>query len=49
MDVQLPEREESVALHTPVHPVRFVTATPCFDGHDVAVNIMRRTGLPPKG
>ena len=24
------------------HPVRFVTATALFDGHDVAINIMRR-------
>jgi methylmalonyl-CoA mutase len=26
----------------PVHPVRFVTATALFDGHDAAINIMRR-------
>ena len=26
----------------PAHPVRFVTATALFDGHDVAINIMRR-------
>jgi isobutyryl-CoA mutase len=30
------------ALHTPVHPVRVVTATALFDGHDAAINIMRR-------
>ena len=24
------------------HPVRFVTATSLFDGHDAAINIMRR-------
>ena len=26
----------------PVHPVRFVTAAALFDGHDAAINIMRR-------
>jgi len=30
------------ALHAPVHPVRFVTAAALFDGHDAAINIMRR-------
>ncbi len=30
------------ALHRPVHPVRFVTAASLFDGHDAAINIMRR-------
>jgi methylmalonyl-CoA mutase len=29
-------------LHVPVYPVRFVTATALFDGHDAAINIMRR-------
>ncbi|WP_141586179.1 fused isobutyryl-CoA mutase/GTPase IcmF [Actinomadura sp. WMMA1423] len=29
-------------LHAPVHPVRFVTAAALFDGHDAAINIMRR-------
>ena len=29
-------------LHVPVHPVRFVTAASLFDGHDAAINIMRR-------
>ncbi len=28
--------------HVPVHPVRFVTAASLFDGHDAAINIMRR-------
>ena len=32
----------SDALHRPVHPVRFVTAASLFDGHDAAINIMRR-------
>ena len=29
-------------LHVPVHPARFVTAAALFDGHDAAINIMRR-------
>ncbi|OLT13148.1 methylmalonyl-CoA mutase [Pseudonocardia sp. CNS-139] len=29
-------------LHVPVHPVRFVTSASLFDGHDAAINIMRR-------
>jgi isobutyryl-CoA mutase len=29
-------------LHEPTHPVRFVTAASLFDGHDAAINIMRR-------
>ncbi|WP_433338376.1 fused isobutyryl-CoA mutase/GTPase IcmF [Spirillospora sp. CA-294931] len=29
-------------MHVPVHPVRFVTAASLFDGHDAAINIMRR-------
>ncbi|MEU7894560.1 methylmalonyl-CoA mutase family protein [Nonomuraea sp. NPDC049152] len=29
-------------MHAPVHPVRFVTAAALFDGHDAAINIMRR-------
>src|SRR3954451_18197271 len=29
-------------LHQPTHPVRFVTAAALFDGHDAAINIMRR-------
>src|ERR1700690_1107620 len=31
-----------LALHRPIHPVRFVTAASLFDGHDAAINIMRR-------
>ncbi|GAB4583496.1 methylmalonyl-CoA mutase family protein [Nocardia sp. IFM 10818] len=35
--------EDPVAdLHVPTHPVRFVTAAALFDGHDAAINIMRR-------
>ncbi|QIK67161.1 methylmalonyl-CoA mutase [Nocardioides sp. HDW12B] len=30
------------ALHRPVHPVRLVTASSLFDGHDASINIMRR-------
>ncbi|HEY0453783.1 fused isobutyryl-CoA mutase/GTPase IcmF [Actinophytocola sp.] len=30
------------ALHRPANPVRFVTAASLFDGHDAAINIMRR-------
>ncbi|MEU8897123.1 fused isobutyryl-CoA mutase/GTPase IcmF [Nocardia sp. NPDC048505] len=29
-------------LHQPTHPVRFVTSAALFDGHDAAINIMRR-------
>jgi methylmalonyl-CoA mutase len=29
-------------LYVPVNPVRFVTSTALFDGHDAAINIMRR-------
>ncbi|WP_131787509.1 fused isobutyryl-CoA mutase/GTPase IcmF [Protofrankia symbiont of Coriaria ruscifolia] len=29
-------------LHVPQHPVRIVTAASLFDGHDAAINIMRR-------
>ena len=29
-------------LHIPVNPVRFVTAASLFDGHDAAINVMRR-------
>ncbi|SDJ49852.1 methylmalonyl-CoA mutase [Frankineae bacterium MT45] len=30
------------ALHVPKHPVRVLTAAALFDGHDAAINIMRR-------
>ncbi|MFP3901040.1 MAG: fused isobutyryl-CoA mutase/GTPase IcmF [Acidimicrobiia bacterium] len=32
----------SEALHVPSRPIRFVTAASLFDGHDAAINIMRR-------
>src|SRR5438093_3640802 len=30
------------SLHAPTHPVRVVTAASLFDGHDAAINVMRR-------
>ncbi len=35
-------RSSVAELHRPRHPVRFVTAASLFDGHDAAINIMRR-------
>src|SRR3954454_7530688 len=35
-------RPSAPALHRPAHPVRVVTAASLFDGHDAAINIMRR-------
>ena len=32
----------SAALHLPSRPIRVVTAAALFDGHDAAINIMRR-------
>ena len=29
-------------LYVPANPVRFVTAASLFDGHDAAINIIRR-------
>jgi isobutyryl-CoA mutase len=29
-------------IHRPIHPVRLVTAASLFDGHDAAINLMRR-------
>jgi methylmalonyl-CoA mutase len=34
--------EQQPDLHVPAFPVRFVTAGSLFDGHDAAINIMRR-------
>ncbi|MGE3727872.1 MAG: methylmalonyl-CoA mutase family protein [Candidatus Sericytochromatia bacterium] len=31
-----------IAPYTPTHPIRLVTAASLFDGHDAAINIMRR-------
>ncbi|WP_421663761.1 fused isobutyryl-CoA mutase/GTPase IcmF [Lysinibacillus telephonicus] len=36
------EKNEKPGVYRPKHPVRFVTASSLFDGHDVSVNIMRR-------
>ncbi|SDM52371.1 fused isobutyryl-CoA mutase/GTPase IcmF [Sediminibacillus halophilus] len=33
---------EKVEIYQPVHPVRFVTSSSLFDGHDASINIMRR-------
>ena len=33
---------EAPPLHVPTNPVRIVTAASLFDGHDAAINIMRR-------
>ena len=30
------------SLYVPTHPVRFITAASLFDGHDAAINIIRR-------
>jgi isobutyryl-CoA mutase len=38
----VPASAEGSELHVPSHPVRFVTAAALFDGHDAAINIMRR-------
>ena len=37
-----PSPPEKPNLYTPEHPVRFVTAASLFDGHDAAINVMRR-------
>ncbi|HWD51972.1 MAG TPA: methylmalonyl-CoA mutase family protein [Acidimicrobiales bacterium] len=37
-----PEPEPGAHLHRPRHPVRFISAASLFDGHDAAINIMRR-------
>ena len=29
-------------VYTPKHPIRVVTATSLFDGHDASINIIRR-------
>ncbi|HUB72329.1 MAG TPA: fused isobutyryl-CoA mutase/GTPase IcmF [Acidimicrobiales bacterium] len=36
------EPADPPALHIPKHPVRFVTAASLFDGHDAAINVIRR-------
>ncbi|MGI8667776.1 MAG: fused isobutyryl-CoA mutase/GTPase IcmF [Jatrophihabitans sp.] len=39
-DAAIPE--SAAPLHVPSHPVRVLTAAALFDGHDAAINIMRR-------
>ena len=34
--------DRQASLYVPTHPVRFVTAASLFDGHDAAINIIRR-------
>ncbi|PIQ63344.1 MAG: methylmalonyl-CoA mutase [Bacteroidetes bacterium CG12_big_fil_rev_8_21_14_0_65_60_17] len=34
--------DASGEVYKPTHPIRFVTAASLFDGHDAAINIMRR-------
>jgi methylmalonyl-CoA mutase len=33
---------QQVEIYKPKHPIRFVTASSLFDGHDASINIMRR-------
>ena len=40
--LRVPAVSAPAELHVPQHPVRFVTAASLFDGHDAAINIMRR-------
>ncbi|HMQ25310.1 MAG TPA: cobalamin-dependent protein, partial [Acidimicrobiales bacterium] len=37
-----PAAPAPATLHVPAHPVRVVTAASLFDGHDAAINVMRR-------
>ena len=38
----LSAQNQALAAYKPTHKVRFVTAASLFDGHDAAINIMRR-------
>ena len=42
MSATAPAADEKPEKYTPKHPVRFVTAASLFDGHDAAINVMRR-------
>src|SRR3984957_8038017 len=42
LEATVPASADGTELHVPSHPVRFVTAAALFDGHDAAINIMRR-------
>ena len=37
---------KALAEYRPTNQVRFVTAAALFDGHDAAINIMRRILIP---
>ncbi|MGZ8260746.1 MAG: cobalamin B12-binding domain-containing protein, partial [Caldimonas sp.] len=39
---ELAAEYKALAAYRPRHKVRFVTAASLFDGHDAAINIMRR-------
>jgi isobutyryl-CoA mutase len=38
----LPFRADSRATHSEAHPLRFISAASLFDGHDAAINMIRR-------
>src|ERR1700712_3858898 len=38
----LPVAQSALSEYRPTHKLRFVTAASLFDGHDAAINIMRR-------
>ena len=42
MSASAPSATEKPEKYTPQHPIRFVTAASLFDGHDAAINVMRR-------
>ncbi len=42
MATTVPHSQAQPAQYKPAHPIRFVTAAALFDGHDAAINIMRR-------
>jgi isobutyryl-CoA mutase len=42
MSTAMTDQSVPTQLHRPSNPVRFVTAASLFDGHDAAINIMRR-------
>ncbi len=42
MSATAPSASQKPEKYSPVHPIRFVTAASLFDGHDAAINVMRR-------
>lgn len=42
VDVQSVSSTQATSTYKPKHPVRFVTSSSLFDGHDASINIMRR-------